>query len=226
MQNKHLIFRGLLFVNKKSIAFISITAFAIGSYAYLSEKNNSDTHIVANIGLTPEKNEAANIATKKIPIEKRESIVTPPAKPQQTQRTEPIHIDDLMFTSSQKAEDFLKASGKLRKDLAGEVYLEINAEQLLGLTKGDTFQLDIPELKILHDIEVKEAYQDQFGNKTVEAHLSDQDAIYGSVFTINERAIYANVSTPNGIYVMQGNGQYVWMAETNDLSKEAVMDPM
>jgi hypothetical protein len=25
---------------------------------------------------------------------------------------------------------------------------------------------------------------------------------------------------------MQGNGQYVWMAETNDLSKEAVMDPM
>ncbi|MGR6871669.1 hypothetical protein ACU6U9_05035 [Pseudomonas sp. HK3] len=131
-----------------------------------------------------------------------------------------------MFTSSQKAEEFLKASGKLRPDLAGEVYLEINAAQLLGLTKGDTFKLDIPELNILHDIEVKEAYQDQFGNKTVKAHLSDQDAAYGSVFTINERAIYANVSTPDGIYVMQGNGQYVWMAETNDLSKEAVMDPM
>lgn len=182
--------------------------------------------MVANMGITPSKIDITKPVTKQEPIEKRKTIATPPEKPQHTKRTEPVHIDDLMFTSSQKAEEFLKASGKLRPDLAGEVYLEINAAQLLGLTKGDTFKLDIPELNILHDIEVKEAYQDQFGNKTVKAHLSDQDAAYGSVFTINERAIYANVSTPDGIYVMQGNGQYVWMAETNDLSKEAVMDPM
>ncbi|MGR6871670.1 hypothetical protein ACU6U9_05040 [Pseudomonas sp. HK3] len=40
-------------MNKKSIVFISITAVAIGSYAYLS--SNSDIHMVANMGITPSK---------------------------------------------------------------------------------------------------------------------------------------------------------------------------
>ncbi|WP_299008371.1 hypothetical protein [uncultured Shewanella sp.] len=134
------------------------------------------------------------------------------------------YVDGLMFTSSQEAEVALKASGKLRENLEGEVYLNINAKALLALKTGDTFRLDIPELGIFYDIEINDFYDDQFGNKTIKALLPEQDMIYSSVFTVSKSSIYANISTPDGIYVMQGNSQYAWMAETNDLSRGVIMD--
>ena len=213
-------------MSKKTISFIVIASCSIGYFAYLLNASDRNISMVANTEVVPSKNQVSIVEPVQAFVQPRKIMVPPAAKPQLIEKKEAVHVDEVMFATSQKAEDFLKASGKLREDLAGEVYLEFNSSQLLGLSKGDTFQLDIPDLQILHEIEVKEAYQDQFGNKTIEAHLPGQEMIYGSVFTVNERAIYANVSTPDGIYVIQGNGQYAWMAETNDLSKEAVMDPM
>ncbi len=213
-------------MNKKTISFIAIASCSIGYFAYLLNASDRDISVVANSEVASSKNEVLKVEQNQETVQPRKIMAMPPVQPQSIEIKEAVHVDEVMFAASQKAEEFLKASGKLREDLAGEVYLEFNSTQLLGLSKGDTFQLDIPGLQILHEIEVKEAYHDQFGNKTIEAQLPGQDMIYGSVFTINERAIYANVSTPDGIYVIQGNGQYAWMAETNDLSKEAVMDPM
>ena len=213
-------------MNKKSISFIAIASCTIGYFAYLLNASDRNIGKVASAEITQSKNQVFIVEPTQASVQPRKTIVTTPIQPHFIDKKEAVHVDEVMFTASQKAEEFLKASGKLRPDLTGETYLEFNAAQLLRLSKGDTFQLDIPDLQILHEIEVKEAYSDQFGNKTIEAHLPNQDMVYGSVFTINERAIYANVSTPNGIYVIQGNGQYAWIAETNDLSKEAVMDPM
>ncbi len=213
-------------MNKKTISFIIIAACSIGYFSYLSNSSDRDMSVVANAEVTSLKNQVRKVERNQASVQSRKIMAAPPVQSQSFEIKEAVHVDEVMFSTSQNAEDFLKASGKLREDLAGEVYLEFNSTQLLGLSKGDTFELDIPDLQILHEIEVKEAYHDQFGNKTIEAQLPGQDMIYGSVFTINERAIYANVSTPDGIYVIQGNGQYAWMAETNDLSKEAVMDPM
>ncbi|MCL1127729.1 hypothetical protein [Shewanella surugensis] len=212
-------------MKKKAIFVVSVVVVCtVGYYFYYLGENDSHINMASKMSIVPMKLEGSKVEREQASIDKRKAISMAPQHKQHIENKEATYVDGLMFSSSKKAEEVLKASGKLRENLEGEVYLEINTEELLGLSIGDTFRLDIPELDIFYDIEVNDAYQDQFGNKTIEARLPDQDMTYSSVFTLNERAIYANVSTPDGIYLMQGNGQYAWMAETNDLSHGVIMD--
>lgn len=201
-----------------------ITICSLGFYLYdLKISHSNEKKMASKVSIVSAKEAmSTSKVTPVLSMERQRLSVTKHTVYKENKEGE--YVDGLMFTSSQEAEDALKASGKLRENLEGEVYLNINAKELLALNTGDTFRLDIPELDIFYDIEVSNAYEDQFGNKTIKALVPDQDIIYSSVFTINERAIYANVSTPDGIYVMQGNGQYAWMAETNDLSRGVIMD--
>lgn len=214
-----------LFVRKKIFIMGSmITICSLSFYLYdLNVSHSNEEKLASKMNIVSAKE--AMSKSKVVPVLSMEKQrLSEPNNPEETARKEGEYVDGLLFVSSQEAENVLKASGKLRENLEGEVYLNINAKELLALNAGDTFRLDIPELDIFYDIEVSHAYEDQFGNKTIKALVPDQDMIYSSVFTINERAIYANVSTPDGIYVMQGNGQYAWMAETNDLSRGVIMD--
>ncbi|WP_298774011.1 hypothetical protein [uncultured Shewanella sp.] len=201
-----------------------ITICSLGFYLYdLKISHTNEDNLSSKVNIVSTKELMSN--SKVVPVlSKEKQHFTVDEDLEEKVLKEGEYIDELMFLSSPEAEDVLKASGKLRENLEGEVYLNINAKELLALNIGDTFRLDIPELDIFYDIEVNDTFEDQFGNKTIKALVPDQDMIYSSVFTINERAIYANVSTPDGIYVMQGNGQYAWMAETNDLSRDVIMD--
>ncbi|WP_299493611.1 hypothetical protein [uncultured Shewanella sp.] len=212
-------------MKKQSLIAVSvIAAISVGLYFYqLNDNNISESQVASKINMN--KPVSVDIKPEKKYLKNNESLQKKQLSSEvQIDNVEPSYVDSLMFVSSKEAEDVLKASGKLRENLEGEVYLNINAQELLSLNTGDTFRLDIPELDMFYDIEVSNAYEDQFGNKTIEANLPDQDMTYSSVLTINERAIYANIATPDGIYVMQGNGQYAWMAETNDLSRGVIMD--
>ncbi len=134
------------------------------------------------------------------------------------------YFNELPFKPSLKAEQVLKASGKLRDNLQGEVYLEINNAEISSLEAGDSFKLEIPELDMFYEIAVDKTHQDKFGNKTIEAMLPDQEVKYSSIITISKDAIYANITTPYGSYAMEGNGQYAWMAETADLIHDVIQD--
>ena len=136
------------------------------------------------------------------------------------------YLGESLFTQSEKAKEVLKASGKIRENLHGEVYLEINNAEITSLEIGDTFKLEIPALKMFYKIEVDKTHLDQFGNKTIEAILPDQEGKYSSIITVTDHSIYGNITTPHGIYAMEGNGQYAWIAETAGLIDGVIQDKM
>ncbi|WDE02579.1 hypothetical protein [Thalassomonas actiniarum] len=129
-----------------------------------------------------------------------------------------------LFVESQKAKEFLQASGKLRENLQGEVYIEISSNEIKSLAVGDTFKLEIPALDMFYDIQVDHTREDQFGNQTIEAVLPDEEGKYSSIITVSERSIYGNITTPHGIYAIEGNGQYAWIAETAGLLDGVIQD--
>lgn len=134
------------------------------------------------------------------------------------------NASDSLFVESHKAKEFLQASGKLRDNLQGEVYIEISSNEIKSLQIGDTFKLEIPALDMFYDIEVDQTRVDQFGNQTIEAFLPDQEGKYSSIITVNEGAIYGNITTPHGIYAIEGNGRYAWIAETAGLLDGVIQD--
>jgi len=128
------------------------------------------------------------------------------------------------FARSESAEKVLKASGKLRENLRGEVYLEIDNNHISTLEAGDILKLDIPFFDMYQDVAVEGTKLDSRGNKTINAAFLMNDDIYTTTITINERAIYGHIETPHGIYSLAGNGQYAWMAEAKDLVHGAIPD--
>jgi len=128
------------------------------------------------------------------------------------------------FAQSELAEEVLKASGKLRENLRGEVYLEIDNDHIASLDKGDMLKLDIPFFDMYQDVAVESTRLDHRGNKTIIASFPMNDETYNTTITINERAIFGHIETPHGIYSLAGNGQYAWMAEAKDLVHGAIPD--
>ena len=129
-----------------------------------------------------------------------------------------------LFTQSEKAKRVLMASGKLRQDLNNEAYLEIDNRRLANLKEGDVLPLQIPDLDLDYEIEIKNVKADSRGNKTITGRLPDQDFPYSSVITLNNNSLYANIVTPSGTYSMAGDGHNVWMAETGDLIQGVIPD--
>ena len=136
------------------------------------------------------------------------------------------HTDQLTstFTRSEAAEKALKASGKLRENLRGEVYLEIDNNHIAGLEAGDNLKLDIPFFDMYQDVAIESTKLDSRGNKTINAAFMINNDIYTTTITINDHAIYGHIETPHGIYSLAGNGQYAWMAEAKDLVHGAIPD--
>ncbi|WDD98271.1 hypothetical protein [Thalassomonas actiniarum] len=129
-----------------------------------------------------------------------------------------------VFTQSETAEKVLKASGKLRENLRGEVYLEVDNGHISSLEVGDTLKLEVPFFDMYYDAEIASTDQDRHGNKTINASFELNDETYNTTLTINDHAIYAHVNTPYGIYTLAGDGQYAWMAESSDLVHGAIPD--
>tara|TARA_R110000737_G_scaffold61057_2_gene88008 strand:- start:9608 stop:10327 length:720 start_codon:yes stop_codon:yes gene_type:complete len=135
-------------------------------------------------------------------------------------------LGETPFAQSATAETVLKASGKLRENLRGEVYLAIDNDHIAALEAGDTLELDIPFFDIYQDVAIESTKFDSRGNKTINASFLMNEDIYTTTITLNKRAIYGHIETPHGIYSLAGNGQYAWMAEVKDLVHGAIPDQM
>ncbi len=133
-------------------------------------------------------------------------------------------VNEAPFTQSETAERVLKASGKLRENLRGEIYLKIDNDHISSLEESDTLKLDIPFFDMYQEVAIESTMLDSRGNKTINASFSMNDDIYTTTITINDRAVYGHIETPHGIYSLAGNGQYAWMAEARDLVHGAVPD--
>ncbi|GEM_PF-6245220 len=128
------------------------------------------------------------------------------------------------FSRSETAEKVLKASGKLRENLQGEVYLEVDNDHISSLEAGDTLELEVPYFDMYQNVEIESTKFDSRGNKTLNAKFLMNEDQYTTTITINGHAIYGHIETPHGTYSIAGDGQYAWMAESQDLVRGAVPD--
>ncbi len=133
-------------------------------------------------------------------------------------------LQETAFSRSETAEQVLQASGKLRENLQGEVYLELDNEHISSLEAGDTLALDVPFFDMYQNVEIESTKIDSRGNKTLNAKFWMNDDLYNTTITINDHAIYGHIETPHGTYSVAGDGQYAWMAESQDLVRGAVPD--
>ncbi|WP_281558011.1 hypothetical protein [Thalassomonas sp. RHCl1] len=221
---------------KKGIALLLISTFAVTALYYF----NRDTTKQYSTSVTAaDKAVTAKRMLLKQAVKSKTTADKPPLSVTQMTPTREITVDknagvedtstennasESLFVESQKAKEFLQASGKLRENLQGEVYIEISSNEIKSLAVGDTFKLEIPALDMFYDIQVDQTREDQFGNQTIEAVLPDEEGKYSSIITVSERSIYGNITTPHGIYAIEGNGQYAWIAETAGLLDGVIQD--
>lgn len=220
---------------KKGIALLLISAFAATALYYF----NRDTSAQHSIVMVSDKAMTAKRSPLRQPVEtdvatNKAALTRPEVSPVSEITNDKNsgvkdsgaenNAGDPLFVESEKAKAFLQASGKLRDNLQGEVYLEISSNDIRSLEVGDTFKLEIPALDMFYDIEVDQTREDRFGNQTIEAVLPDEEGKYSSIITVSESSIYGNITTPHGIYAIEGNGQYAWIAETAGLLDGVIQD--
>ena len=208
---------------------------AVAAIAFWLNSNDADT----GVSKSEIKNETATASEEKAPHKQHleahhhahpaKSESPAPAAPKS--KVAAIEAGDYSegeapFAQSETAEQVLKASGKLRENLRGEVYLEIDNEHLASLEAGDTLKLEVPFFDMYHDAEVEKTDQDRYGNKTLYASFAMNDHYYNTTITINDNAVYGHINTPYGIYSLAGDGRYAWMAESSDLVHGAIPDQL
>ena len=215
---------------KKVLLILLGLGIILASTLWLS-LSNSDTVIDRNIinkQTTAEQKESARlqhlVSHQQVQVKHAISTQTDSTINSAIEEIDNSLNDDTPFTQSETAEQVLKASGKLRENLRGEVYLEIDNDHISSLKEGDKLNLEVPFFDMYQDVVIENTQLDSRGNKTINASFSINDDIYTTTITINDRAIYGHIETPQGIYSLAGNGQYAWMAEARDLVHGAVPD--
>ncbi len=220
----------------KKVAMYSGVAVAVIAAVYFVQTNSNANSGAESVEqsvektATPESIEPANIAAddKRLQalVQRTPNKVNSPKdkKTEVADEQEELADGPSPFSYSEEAEKELTRLGKVREDLEGEAFIEVDHDEIIALNVGDTLKIEIPELDMFYDVKVDYVSNDAFGNKTVEAELPNYDARYSSVITVGKDAIYANISTPQGLYVMEGNGRYAWVAETQDLIKDVIPD--
>ncbi|WDE06709.1 hypothetical protein SG34_007340 [Thalassomonas viridans] len=219
---------------KKGIALLLVPAVVAAALYYFNRDTNTTVSASATVtDKTVTMQSVENIAAKRTPLRQVMKSTAAEHKPVRnepqintanTDSADEADTGGSLFVESEKAKEFLQASGKLRENLQGEVYIEISSNDIKSLEIGDTFKLEIPALDMFYDIQVDQTRLDQFGNQTIEAFLPDQEGKYSSIITVSERSIYGNITTPHGIYAIEGNGQYAWIAETAGLLDGVIQD--
>ncbi len=123
-----------------------------------------------------------------------------------------------LWEESEKAREVLQANPeKLPGDLAGEAYIELNTQQMKSMQLGDVFELTIPQLGTSLAAEVDMVTEHPNGDKTIEANFPGMDKYYSVVFTIGAANSYAQVSTPDGVYLLEAQGDYAWITSRQSL---------
>lgn len=140
-------------------------------------------------------------------------------KPQADALVEEQALDGELWQASDEAKGVLEASNTLPADLKGEVYLELDLNELAALEIGSTINLAIPQVGESYPGEVDYITEHKNGDRTVEANIPGFDRAYMAVITIGEKGVYGQMNLPTGAYVIQSVGSHAWLASKTDLSK-------
>lgn len=125
--------------------------------------------------------------------------------------------DTIVWQLSDVGEKVLKEEGFIPDDVNKEAYVEIDANELRTVAVGEYLDLYIPQIEGSYSGEVDYITEHPNGDRTVEANIPGAGQLYSAVITIGKDAIYGNLATQDDVYIMEGNGQYAWIASKSDL---------
>lgn len=128
-----------------------------------------------------------------------------------------VENDSIVWQKSEKSEQVLKAEGFQSADLANEIYLEVDVNELRTVEIGELLDLYIPQIEGSYSGQVDYITEHDNGDRTVEAHIPGAGNLFSAVITIGEEAIYGTIGTQDDVYIMEGNGKYAWIASKSDL---------
>jgi hypothetical protein len=130
--------------------------------------------------------------------------------------------DGEIWKLSETAREVLTNSPFLPADLNGEVYLEIDVDEIKSLEMGDNYEVYIPQLEASYVAEVDVVTLYPNGDKTIEAYFPESDKGFSVVITTGKGATFGEVSLPSGQYILESAGQYAWMANRQDMIKNHI----
>jgi len=120
-------------------------------------------------------------------------------------------LGNQLLAPSEAAQIALENSSVLPSDLADEVYIAFNRDQIAQLRKDAHFNIPIPQLDSQFEAVVNEVVTHPNGDKTVRAQLTQTDEDYSVTITQGEDATYATIGTPEGVYVLEAQGENGWI---------------
>ncbi|MCO7226349.1 hypothetical protein [Pleionea sp. CnH1-48] len=188
-----------------------VLSLMLCSYIYFNSAENK-AHKVDNENSIDDK--AIFIVKADAPASSSPS--SPPAKKKPTivesksADSNPVNLE--LWAVSDKAKSVLQASDKLPADLAQEAYVQLDNSGLLNLSLGDSFPIAIPQLGTELIAEVDHITNHKNGDRTVEANFPGMSPYFSAVFTIGEKTTYAQISTPDGVFMLESQGDYAWIA--------------
>lgn len=125
--------------------------------------------------------------------------------------------DTIVWQRSDQGEKVLKDEGHIPGDVNNEVYVELDINELKTVEVGEYLDLYIPQIESSYTGEVDYITEHPNGDRTVEAHIPGAGNLFSAVITIGENAVYGTLGTQADTYIMEGNGQYAWIASKSDL---------
>ncbi|NVJ49281.1 MAG: hypothetical protein HWE11_02765 [Gammaproteobacteria bacterium] len=195
-------------MNNKALFFIGILlSLVIGLGIWLNRQS-------ANQPLSQQDAESvtSQLATS------QNNYTSQPHIQQQYQANQQVEAEHIIWQESLKAQEILQANPeKLPGDLAGEAYVELSTAKIKSMVMGDQFEVAIPQLGGSLAAEVDYITEHPNGDKTVEAFFPGMDRYFSVVFTVGAAQTYAQISTPDGVYILEGQGDYAWIASRQSL---------
>lgn len=193
---------------------LPLLLIAVGITFWLITKNNQATHstvvvqqptkpVVSGQSIEASKSPAHNPAI--------------PAHIDQTQSPDRL-TGNVIWQTSEEAKNALQANPeKLPGDLAEEAYIKLNTTAISQMVIGDGFDVQIPQQGSSLAAEVDYITEHPNGDKTVEAFFPGMDKYFSAVFTVGSERSYAQISTPNGVYILEAQGDNAWITSRQAL---------
>lgn len=125
--------------------------------------------------------------------------------------------DTIVWQRSTAGEQVLKEEGHIPGDVNNEVYVELDVNELRSVEVGEYLDLYIPQIESSYTGEIDYITEHPNGDRTVEAHIPGAGNLFSAVITIGKNAVYGTLGTQADTYIMEGNGQYAWIASKSDL---------
>lgn len=195
----------------------------IGAISYISispkdeSKNEQDLQIIAS-GYYSSSSANQNINSEQATTKHDVNLIEPPLGDfTNNENNEPTNVWKPASGDFRKAPSQYQHLDNIEVDRA---FIKVNRQSISSLQQGNHFKVGIPQTNNVYDVKTEEIEYHTNGDKTVRGVIQEGNGQSFSVtFTQGKHATFGTLSTPEGVYIMEGGDVDGWLASKADLIK-------